>query len=418
MRILPLLLAIGLAFPALADEVRLQENAPDKHVVVKGDTLWDISAKFLKDPWKWPQVWRLNRDQIKNPHLIYPGDVVWLSFVDGQPRLSLEKGRFGETIKLSPRVHGEPIVIKEKGIPVIDPKAIAPFLGLGAVVSKEALESGPRLLGAVDERVLIMVGDQVYASPGEPGTQDWQVYRPGNELVDPDSGEKLGFEAHAVGQAHTVVPGNPQTLRIEKAAQEIAIGDRLLPYRPVELEAMVPHAPERDVLGKIISAFGGVAASSQFSTVVINQGARDGLEPGHVLAIHRQGRVLQKDEEVKRHRYMSEQCVKPGHKLTFDFYDPKAELMECDELPPDSKQEAWRYMDVGCLKPGAHISTYALFNPKDVYDPHCRSGDKMVRLPEHRVGLMFLYRVYDKVSYGLIMQADGPIYLLDNVRNP
>lgn len=418
MRILPLLMAIGLAFPALADSVRLQENAPDRHVVVKGDTLWDISEKFLKDPWKWPEVWQLNRDEIKNPHLIYPGDVVVLTIVDGKPRLSLEKGRFGETVKLSPQIHSEPIVIKDKGIPAIDPKTIAPFLGLGAVVSKESLDSGPKLLGAIDERVLIMAGDRVYASPGKGDTKDWQVFRPGKELVDPDSQEVLGYEAIAVGQARTTAPGNPQTVVISKATQEVIIGDRLLPYNPVELEALVPHAPSKPVLGKIISAYGGITATSQYATVVINKGARDGLEAGHVLAIHRQGRVLQKDEEVERHRYMDVKCVKPGKTISNDFYDPKEVMVECEDLPKDSKQEAWRYMDVGCLKPGAKVSASEFFNPKEVYNLHCRPGDMNVRLPEHRVGVMFLYRVYDKVSYGLIMKTEGPIYLMDNVRNP
>lgn len=419
MRILPLLVAIGLAIPAWADEVRLQENAPARHVVVKGDTLWGISEKFLKDPWKWPEVWQLNRDEVKNPHLIYPGDVVILSMEGGEPRLSLEKARFNETVKLSPQIRSEPIVIKEKGIPAIDPKTISPFLGLGAVVSKEAIEAGPRLLGAVDERVLIMVGDQVYASPGKGNIKEWQVFRPGNELVDPDTQEVLGFEAIAVGQARTVVPGNPQTLVISKAAQEIAIGDKLVPYSPVELESLVPHAPTKPVLGKIFSAYGGITATSQYATVVINKGARDGLEAGHVLAIHRPGRVLE-ETAPETYRYSDVKCVKPGETLTSDFYDPKEKLVECKDLPPGAKQEAWRYADVGCLKPGAQVTANEFFNPKEVYHLHCRPGDgaSAVQLPEHEVGVLFLYRVYDKVSYGLIMRADGPVYLMDHVKNP
>lgn len=418
MRILPLLMAIGLAFPALADTVRLQENAPAKHVVVKGDTLWDISEKFLKDPWKWPEVWQLNKDEIKNPHLIYPGDVVVLTFVDGKPRLSLEKGRFNETLKLSPQIHSEPIVIKEKGIPAIDPKSIGQFLGLGAVVDKESIEKGPKLLGAVDERVLIMVGDRVYASPAKGDIKEWQVFRAGKELVDPDTKEVLGYEAIGVGQARTLYPGNPQTILITKAAEEIAIGDKLLPYQPVELEALIPHAPDKPVLGKIFSAYGGVKATSQYSTVVINKGMRDGLEPGHVLAIQHPGRVLEEDKTRETWRYWDVKCVKPGESLANDFYDPKEKLVECSDLPPDAKREAWRYMDVGCLKPGARITAGEFFNPKEVYDLHCRPEEQTTRLPAHQVGVLFLYRVYDKVSYGLIMRTNGPVYLMDHVTNP
>jgi hypothetical protein len=342
MRTLILIAALGLisvlSAPLRADEIRLQDNPPDRHVVVKGDTLWDISEKFLKDPWKWPEVWQLNKEQIRNPHLIYPGDVVVLTMEGGKPRLSLEDGRFGETVKLSPQVRGEPIITKEKGIPAIDPKYITPYVTVAGVVDPGMLDAAPKVLGAVDERVLIMKGDSVYASAGKPDTLQWKVIRPGKQLIDPDTNELLGLEAESVGRLRTIVPGNPQTLLVEQASMEIMVGDKLIPDAPFALSAMTPHAPANSVEGKIIQAYGSFSTTAQYATVVINKGLRDGIEPGHVLAIQRQGRLLQENNQVQ--------------------------------------------------------------------------------LPGHKVGLLFIYRVYDKVAYGLIMSADGPVYLMDVVKNP
>ena len=423
MRTLLLIAALGLSAPfsplVSADTVRLQENAPDRHVVVKGDTLWDISEKFLKDPWLWPEVWHLNRDEIKNPHLIYPGDVVMLTMENGRPRLSLES-RGPRTVKLSPQVHGEPIVTEEAGISAILPKHIAPFLNQVGIVSQPAADQAPKLLGAVDDRKLLTRGDIVYATATADDTRYWHVFRPGKTLVDPESKEVLGLEAQTVGRAHTVASGNPQTLMVDQPLMEIAVGDRLQPYQPWDLQTLVPHAPDHVVEGKIIQAYGGHTASSQYTTVVINRGAREGLEAGHVLAIHRQGRVLKAESAPKPYPYMDVKCVKPGYEVDTDFYDPKEALQECSALPSDAKRQAVAYIDVGCLKPGAKVVAGEFFDPKEAYRLHCRPAEEKdaLRLPDRRVGLLFLYKVYDKVAYGLIMKADGPVYLMDLVRNP
>lgn len=423
MRTLLLIAALGLSaplsVPVWADTVRLQENAPDRHVVVKGDTLWDISEKFLKDPWLWPDVWQLNKDQIKNPHLIYPGDVVVLTMENGKPRLSLETGA-RQVVKLTPQVRGEPIVTQEAGIPAISPRHIASLLNHAGIISQPEIDQAPRLLGAVDDRMLVMRGDSVYASANSEEIKNWHIIRPGKELVDPETQEALGVEVQTVGRAQTVEPGNPQTLLVNQSIMEIAIGDKLRPYAPLDLQALTPHAPDKPVQGRVIMAYGGFAATSQYANVVINRGTRDGMEAGHVLAIHRQGRVIKDSPSATTWRYMDVQCVKPGKALTTDFYDPKEMLQECSELPPDAKREAWRYMDVGCLKPGAKIVANEFFDPKEVYRLHCRPDDEKeaLRLPDHRVGLLFIYRVYDKVAYGLIMSADGPVYLMDLVKNP
>jgi hypothetical protein len=418
----PLLLtaAFSLSFAACAADVQIQDNAPDRHVVVKGDTLWDISATFLKDPWQWPEVWRLNKEDIKNPHLIYPGDVVHLSRdAQGRALLSLEKGdRVMQTVKLSPSAHGEPIVIREPSIPPVPPGAIEPFLSHAEIIDPAALEDAPKLLGTVDDRVLMMVGDVVYADHGDGSTVDWNVVRPGAELKDPDTQESLGFESVHIGDAKTMVQDAPMTLTITRARMEVSRGDKLVPALPGGLENVVPHAPDKDIAGKIISAFGGLSATAQHATVVINKGLRDGIEVGHVLAISRQGREYIKYKDMSRHRYADTKCLKPGKSFPEGFYDPGEILEDCKGVKNPSMfttKNAWRYMDVGCLKPGAKISADAHFNPRDVYKMHCRAGE---RLPDAHVGLVFVYRVHQKVAYALVTQANGPVYLLDTVAKP
>lgn len=415
--------ALTLSFPVSADEVRLQDNAPDRHAVVKGDTLWDISATFLKDPWQWPEVWRLNKEDIKNPHLIYPGDVVHLSRdSQGRALLRLEKGdRVMETVKLSPGVHGEPIVIREPSIPTVPPAAIEPFLSHAEIIDPAVLEDAPELLGTVDDRVLMMVGDMVYANRGDGSTTEWNVVRPGSELKDPDSKESLGFESIHVGDARTIVQDNPMTLVITRARREISRGDKLVPSLPGGFENVVPHAPEQEISGKIISAFGGLSATAQYATVVINKGLRDGIEVGHVLAINRQGREYIKDKDVTRHRYVDTKCVKPGQIFPEGLFDPGEVLEDCKGVKTPSMfttKGAWSYVDVGCLKPGVKITAWDRFNPRDVYKLHCRPGKGGERLPDMRVGLVFVYRVHQKVAYALVTQANGPVNLMDNVGKP
>jgi hypothetical protein len=422
MRNLLLFVSLSLASPAWADEVRLRPDAPERHVVVKGDTLWDISAKFLSDPWKWPDVWRLNKDHIRNPHLIYPGDVVALTLEDGQPRLSLESGRFGATVRLSPSIRGEPIESREKGIPAFPPEVIGPFMSQARIVDPDSLKSAPRLLGAEDERVMMMQSDVVYATAGDPKVSEWHIIRPGNRMVDPDSKEPLGFEALHVGDARTIVAGNPQTLVITRGHLEILRGDKLVPAEQADLQGIVPRAPEVPIEGKIISAYGGLAATGRYATVMINKGRRDGIENGHVLAIHHKGREVKDEPVLQRFRYMDTECLKPGETLAFDaFHDPKQKFEPCNtepELPMFKITEAWRFMDIGCLKPGAKISAFEFFNPKEVYKGHCRPEDGIIKLPDARVGLAMVYQTHDKVAYAVVMQSSGPVYLMDMVRNP
>lgn len=298
--IISLLLLAGLTgAPANADELKLADNVPDRYVVVKGDTLWDISGRFLKQPWRWPEIWRLNKDEIKNPHWIYPGDVIVLDFVDGQPRLKLLKGYASGSsgvTKLSPRIRTE-----ERGefaIRSIAPSAIEPYLSQPLVVGVDQLKSAPRIAQGPDDRVILSLGENAYAVGMNENESNliWQIYRPGKALIDPDTKETLGYEATYLGDAKLQSQKDRvSTLRILKIKQDITIGDRLVPAHRSEVFSYIPHAPANDFGGKIISAYGGVAEVGQYGIVVINRGNKDGAEPGHVVALYKQGRLVQKE---------------------------------------------------------------------------------------------------------------------------
>ncbi len=299
--IISLLLLGGLAAaPARADELKLAENVPDQYVVVKGDTLWDISGRFLKQPWRWPEIWQLNRDQIKDPHWIYPGDVIVLDFVDGQPRLRLKKGmgggRSSGEARLSPRIRAEDR--GEFAIRSISPSTIEPYMSQPLVVGQNQLKSAPRIAEGPDSRVVLTLGDNAYAvgiAANDPN-QIWQIYRPGKQLVDPDNKEILGHEAEHLGDARLVSQKDGvTTLRILKIKQEITIGDRVMPAQRNEVFSYVPHAPANEPNGKIISSYGGVAEVGQYGVVVVNRGSKDGIEPGHVIALYKRGRPIRKE---------------------------------------------------------------------------------------------------------------------------
>ena len=377
MRILPLVAAIGISFglssgvflaPAWADTVRLHENAPDKHIVVKGDTLWDISATFLKDPWKWPEVWGFNREQIKNPHLIYPGDVVYLHYVDGKPRLSLEKGRFGETVKLSPQVRSEPIVLKDQGVSSIPLSAILPFISKGVVGSAEELINAPRVLGSAtgDSRVMFAKGDLVFATTSEIPGQNWRVMRMGQALKNPDNEkEVLAYELVYVGEAVSVAAGDPQTLRITSNDQEILERDRLLPAWDGNPPQFMPHEPEKPVNAKVVAALGGPTMAGTWMNLVLNQGKKDGIAEGHVLALFKPGRSI-----------ADPKCLR-AEKIAFMSGRGREHAEDC--------------------KP---------------------NKDDKSALPETRIGEAFVYRVFDQLSYALVVRSTEPVSTGDAARNP
>ncbi len=390
---LALLLA---AAPALADTLKLQDNAPDNYVVVKGDTLWDISGKFLKDPWRWPQIWKMNREEIKNPHWIYPGDLIVLDRSGKEPRLSLVKGSKNgmNTVKLSPGARATDIT---EAIPSIPIRVIHPFLSQPRVVAKGALDDAPFILGSNAERVVMGAGDDAFATGGKPGVTRWNVLRPGKALKDPETGEVLGYEVEYLGDARTLAEGAPQKIRITQSVREILPKDKLVEADDSTTFEYIPHAPEAKITGRIISAYGGMSDSGRYQTVVINRGSRDGLEPGHVLAVYREGLAVT---------------------LTRDEKDRMTWVNEKSSGVPEGG--AWLYSDVRCLKEDGKVTYDQAADMRNTFRDTClgNRSDRAVKLPDTRSGLVMVYRVYDRVSYALIMQSDGPVYLLDTVKNP
>ncbi len=270
-----------------AGPVALNPAHPERYTVVKGDTLWDISALFLRDPWLWPDVWYVN-PQIENPHLIYPGDEIILTYRDGRPVLTLSRGRD----KLSPSVRATPI---DEAIPTIPVDAIAQFLTRPYVMEENELEQAPYIVHFLDDHIIGGAGISFYARSIE--TSDvprYTIVRPGKPYIDPDTEEVLGYEAAFIGDSDLKRTGDPAKLLIATSELEAIIGDRLIQAEDDEpLTNFQPRAPETDIEGRIISVLNGVSQIGQYNVVVLNKGARDGLEPGHVL------QILQGGDEVR-----------------------------------------------------------------------------------------------------------------------
>jgi hypothetical protein len=288
--IISLILLFSISALAIGDEIALQDNPPEKYTVVKGDTLWGIAGRYLKEPWRWPEIWNLNREQIKNPHWIYPGDVIVLVMVDGKPRLQIvgKQSTDLETVKLNPKLREEPLEVR--AIPSISPAIIGPFLTQPLLIEETALDGTPSILRTEEERVLVGAGEKAYVLGMEAGKGIyWNVYRPGKMLIDPESGETLGQEAIYLGKARVIKFGDPSTIEVTQSVLEIYANDRLIPVTEAPINAYIPRAPDHAVAGRVMSIYGGAAEAGQNSIITLNKGKRDGIEIGHVLAIHRRG---------------------------------------------------------------------------------------------------------------------------------
>ncbi|MBS1235533.1 MAG: peptidoglycan-binding protein [Proteobacteria bacterium] len=359
---------LAIAAPAYADTVALTPDHPDRYVVQKGDTLWDISKRFLKDPWRWASVWTIN-DQVKNPHLIYPGDVILLTYVDGKPQLSVAREEkvvpapagveeqtvtpttaieepAGETptgmnvVKLRPKAHAESIT---SAIPTISPEAIVPFLTEPLAVGRSELDRAGYVTIGLDDRRALGDGSQFYARGlKNSGTEYYQIFRQGAALKHPDTGEILAYEALFLGDARLLESGDPAKLMVTRVKQEILPTDRLLQTpEKAALPYYFPRAPEKNVDGRILAAVNGLREFGPNTIVAISLGKREGMEEGHVL-------------RIMRH--------------------------------------------VGLSK-----------------DPVTQ---RMYKLPDEETGLLMIFRVFDKVSYALIMNATRPVHIHDALRTP
>jgi hypothetical protein len=341
-------LLAGAAFAQSATgPLELAPDAPDKHVVVRGDTLWEISGKFLKTPWRWPEIWQLNREQIANPHLIYPGDVVYLDRTGAEPRLRLGRSvdamasSGGEsTQRAEPMVRSAPL--DRNAIPTMNLAAIQVFLNRPMIVEEQGLKSHPRVIATQDGRLYLSRGDVAYARGVTDATvKDWHVYRPAKPLIDPNTRQPLGWETLYVGAAEMIRPGDPATFRIQSNSEEIAEGDRLMPATRAQIPTVAPRPPSVPVDGRIVSVYRGVDQVGKFSVVGLSLGQQQGLEVGHVLQVQSTGRMV---------------------------------------LDRDTKEQ--------------------------------------VRLPNESIGQLLVFRVFDRVAYGLIVAASMPISVGATVRNP
>lgn len=294
----------------------LAPGAPDEYTIKRGDTLWAISRMYLRSPWRWPELWGMNLSEISNPHLIYPGQVLYLDKSGGRARLATRRGPGGtDTIKLSPRTRFD--TVAGLALPTLNPSLIEPFLAEPVVVEEDTLASAPRIVAGNDDRVLMARGDRAYAR-GEPDkplmevpgpVNMYRVFRNATPLKDPGTGEILGYEAQYVGKVQLqrsegtettekdgkpVVNIVPATVDVVAAKEEMRAGDRLLPEPERQLVSYAPRAPQQVVSdGRIISVYGNsVQYAAQNQVVAINKGVRDGIESGHVLAILKNGALI------------------------------------------------------------------------------------------------------------------------------
>jgi hypothetical protein len=266
----------------------LNPRHPDTYVVQPGDTLWDIAAMFLRDPWYWPEIWQIN-PQIENPHLIYPGDILSLAYLDnGSPVVQLTRGPAGTSgvVRLSPTIRTEPI---EEAIPTIPYETLSAFLSRPAVLDPDELDGLPYIFAHPDG-LLGSAGRDVYVRGNdEPEGTIFSVVHRGEALIDPDDGVLLGYQGIYVGRGRIERTGDPSTVYLTETAREAATGDYLMHETTVRPANFFPRAPESAVEGRIISVVDGVSVIGQFQVVVINRGARDGLAPGHVLSVYKTG---------------------------------------------------------------------------------------------------------------------------------
>jgi len=332
----------------------LAANAPDSYTVKRGDTLWAISKLFLKSPWRWPELWGMNLDQIRNPHLIYPGQLLVLEKINGMARLRIGQSvGDGGTVKLSPSIRSES---SETGaIASVPMNLIGPFLNDALVFETNEMLSAPRIAATQEDHIVLGRGDLAYVLGDVGQTRNWQVFRAPKPLVDPETRQILGYEARYVASAEHVADGEtrpgaeqgklevPSTFRITSAREDASVGDRLAPSAVRDFAPFVPHPPAPGLTGSVISIYGDTLVGSTNQIVALNRGQMDGMERGNVLALWHEGAVKQ-DSSVER---------------------------------------------------GA-----------------------MLKIPDRKIGSLFVFRVFSRVSYALVLDANEPTVPGDRMSAP
>ena len=398
-----------LFFYANAGEIELNPEHPEKYTVVKGDTLWDISARFLKEPWRWQEIWQVN-PQIKNPHLIYPGDLVALTFQDGQPVLSLEReGEItsGRNVKLSPTVRSYE---KNEAIPPIPVDAIQQFLKWPLIFEEDEMDDWPYIVSSYEGHLIASVNNTIYIRglSDDVETNQYSIYRKGPAYVNlkkdkDEEDEVLGYEAIYVGQAIMQKKGDPASAVITSVDREVLTGDRLIPNSQQEVNIeFTPSSTKTELEGNIlsvltgISKLGGVAQIGQYQVVVLNIGESSGVEPGNVFGIYQSNLEVIDTIGPNQPKNIA---VEDEKRIKFEREDTHFVDRELSKL-------------VNAIRGG--------FNKFDNRFPEFanrKSKSEIVSLPEEYVGNMMVFRTFDKISYALVMELTGPVHVSDTVRS-
>jgi len=333
-------------------------DAPDQHVVVKGDTLWDISGKFLDLPWCWPTVWGMNREEIANPHWIYPGQIIWFDRAAGRLRLGNRiDANSGvndpSKLRLQPQLRTEGL--GKDAVTSIPAGVIEPFLTQPLIIEDDELKGAPRVIATQEGRVFLGKDDKAYVRGELNGHTSFQVFRPGKPLKDPVTKQVIGHEAFYLGTLKLQSEAQPgsgsdvHTFMVASAKEEMGKGDQLRAIPPMPMQNYVPHPPEQKLESRVVAIYGGVTHAGQNQVVSINRGKLDGLDVGAVLQLYHAGRTVSDSTAAKGWLGMSEQKV---------------------------------------------------------------------RLPDEEVGSLFIFRVFKHISYGLIMQVSAPVEVGDVAKSP
>jgi len=396
--------------PAAAPGSALREDAPDRYTVVRGDTLWAISGRFLKDPWRWGDLWNMNKDQIRNPHLIYPGDVVVINrnARPGEAMAQLiqagrrQQQQQQQPLRLAPDIRIE--TLTPHAIPAIPPQKIEPFLVRPFIVSDQQIASAATIVETQENRVVIGAGNVAYVRGiDEKLGRNFQLFRPGEMLVDPDTKQPLGREAFYLGEAKVVRFGEISTVEIVRSTQEIELGDRLLPTPPSGFPEYVPRPPAQPISGKIIGVYGraNVIEVAQYDIVTLNRGTKEGLEVGHVLAMYRNPLA---ERSANRPATVFGRTGPTGSDVPWAIQDIPRETLSLNNL---RGQPLWgKVGPTGSDLPRGAAPVAAPVNPS------------AAGLPEERYGVLMVFRTFDRVSYGIIMDTSRPVNVNDMVRNP